>query len=285
MSKPKLSRLRQVALSLIFWPLLFFVLFRWFEHSQVDQPARTLDATGAELGRPWQEVDFRAADGVDLHGWFFPADPAPGRPKRAVLLCHGNAGNISHRLDSCRLLLELGVSVFVFDYRGYGRSRGSPSEEGTYQDSQAAWEWLQTKGFAPIQIVLFGESLGGAVAAELALRQPVLGLILVSTFTSIPDLGADLFPWLPAKLLGRIRYDTASKVARLKVPLLLMHSRGDTIIGYRHSESLFAIAPEPKMRWELSGDHNDTLLVAPEQFQEGIRQFLQTLPDPESTSP
>jgi fermentation-respiration switch protein FrsA (DUF1100 family) len=259
-------------------PLLVIVMFRWFERAMVYQGSGKLDATGADLGRPWEDVPFLTSDRVGLHGWYFPAGAQGPRPEMAVLLCHGNAGNISHRLETCRLLLELGLSVFVFDYRGYGRSQGAPSEEGTYRDGEAAYDWLRTKGFAPGQIVLFGESLGGAVAVELALHRPVKGVILVSTFTSIPDVGADIFPWLPTRRICTVRYETANKVARLKTPLLFMHSRTDTIIRYRHCEVLFAKANEPKMLWELAGDHNDTLFVAPSQFQEGIRRFLQSLP-------
>ena len=125
------------------------------------------------------------------------------RPARlAVLFCHGNGGNISHRLDTCAALLATGVSVFVFDYRGYGRSAGRPGEEGTYRDAQAAYQWLRQKGFAGTNIMAFGESLGGGVAAELAVREPLGGLVLQSTFTSIPDIGAELFPWLPVRLAG-----------------------------------------------------------------------------------
>src|ERR1035437_1336658 len=184
--------------------LLIVLMLRWFEHSQVYHPDRVLTATGAELGRPFEDVRFKASDGVELNGWFFPAGTNSHRPRLAVLVCHGNAGNISHRLDTCAALLPTGVNVFVFDYRGYGRSQGRPSEEGTYRDAQAAYQWLRQKGFAGVNIIAFGESLGGGVAAELAARETVGGLVLQSTFTSIPDMGADLFPWLPVRWLGTI---------------------------------------------------------------------------------
>ena len=177
-------------------------MFRWFEHSQVYHPDRVLTATGAELGRPFEDVSFKASDGVELNGWFFPASTNSPRRHLAVLVCHGNAGNIGHRLDTCAALLATGVNVFVFDYRGYGRSQGRPSEEGTYRDAQAAYRWLRQKGFAGTNIIAFGESLGGGVAAELAVRETVGGLVLQSTFTSIPDMGAELFPWLPVRWLG-----------------------------------------------------------------------------------
>jgi fermentation-respiration switch protein FrsA (DUF1100 family) len=248
-------------------------MLRWFEHSQVYHPDRVLTATGAELGRPFEDVRFRASDGVELNGWFFPGSTNSPRAGFALLLCHGNAGNISHRLDTCAALLATGASVFVFDYRGYGRSQGRPSEEGTYLDAQAAYQWLRQKGFAGTNIIAFGESLGGGVAAELAVRETVGGLVLQSTFTSIPDMGADLFPWLPVRWLGKIRYDTHSKLPRLKVPVLVMHSPADALVRFRHGQRNFAAANEPKLFWELRGDHNDPLADT-KHFIEGLEKFL-----------
>ena len=223
---PKLAR---TLMGLLVACLLIVVMLRWFEHSQVYHPDRVLTATGAELGRPFEDVFFKASDGIALNGWFFPASTDSQRQRLAVVVCHGNAGNISHRLDLCRLLLETGASVMVFDYRGYGRSSGRPSEENTCRDAQAAYQWLRQKGFAPANILGYGESLGGAVLAELALRQELGGIILQSTFTSVPDLGAELFPWLPVRLLGAIKFDTLRKLPRLKIPVLILHGRQDTI--------------------------------------------------------
>ena len=270
--KQQRNRKRQV-IFLLFGILLLFIMLRWFEHSQVYLPGRTFDATGAELKRPFENVFFEAADHVRLNGWFFPADTNSSRAALAVLVCHGNAGNISHRLNLFQALLATGVNVFVFDYRGYGRSQGRPSEEGTYQDAQAVYRWLREKGFAGSNIVAYGESLGGGVAAELALREPLGGLILQSTFTSVPDLGAELFPWLPVRWLATIHYDTRTKLPRIKVPILVMHSRTDEIVAFGHSEKNFAAANEPKLFWELSGSHNDSIDDQP-RFIAGIEKFL-----------
>src|SRR5215471_430373 len=155
--------------------VLILILLRWFEHSQVFHPSRTMDATGAELGRRFEEVALTTSDGLKLHAWFFPAAINSPRAPWVMLVCHGNAGNITDRLDLCRALLSTGVGVFLFDYRGYGRSQGRPSEEGTYLDAQAAHHWLQLKGFAPTNILVFGESLGGGVASELGVRETVGG--------------------------------------------------------------------------------------------------------------
>src|SRR5581483_7246764 len=143
------------------------LMLRWFEHNQVYHPSRVMDATGAELGRPFEDVYFDSEDGVQLNGWFFP-----GNTSLVVLLCHGNGGNISHRLEMADALLTTGVSVFLFDYRGYGRSRGHPSEEGTYRDGIAAYQWLRQRGFDGKHILLFGESLGGGVGQPPYLRRP-----------------------------------------------------------------------------------------------------------------
>lgn len=253
--------------------LLVLLMFRWFEHSQVYHPTRTLEATGSELGRPFEDVRFKASDGMELHGWFFPANTNSPRAELAVLYCHGNGGNISHRLDTCAALLGTGVSVFLFDYRGYGRSAGRPGEQGTYRDAAAAYQWLRQRGFAGTNIVAFGESLGGGVAAELALHEPLGGLVLQSTFTSIPDIGSELFPWLPVRWLATIGYDTRSKLPRLRVPLLVMHSRADEIVPFHHGERNFAAANEPKLFWELRGDHNNALGDA-RHFIAGVEKLL-----------
>jgi fermentation-respiration switch protein FrsA (DUF1100 family) len=248
-------------------------MLRWFEHSRVYYPNRFLTATGEELGRPFEDFRFKAADGVQLHGWFFPASKESPRSKLAVLVCHGNAGNISGRLDLCRALLETGVNVFLFDYRGFGQSEGRPAEEGTYLDGQAAYRWLEAKGFAGRNIVAFGESLGGGIASELALRETLGGLVLQGTFTSIPDIGAELYPWLPIKWLSTIKYDTYGKLPRLNLPVMVMHSRTDGLIHFDHAEKNFSRANEPKLMWELRGDHNESVLDQ-ENFVAGMEKFL-----------
>lgn len=251
-----------------------FVVLRWFEYSQVYHPHRTLEQSGEALGRKWENVFFQAADGVRLNGWYFPADTTSVRRRLVVLLFHGNAGNISHRFDYFEVFLGLGVNVFAFDYRGYGLSGGSPSEEGTYMDAAAACLWLQERGFQPGNIIAFGESLGGAVAAELATRFQLGGIILQSSFTSVPALGAELFPWLPIKLISTIKYDTRSKLPDIKSPVLIMHSRVDSIVGFHHAEKNFAAAHEPKIFCELSGDHNEVLHSEPERYRNGLEAFL-----------
>lgn len=274
--KPKPVTTRRRAAVLVAALLALPFMFRWFEHSQVYHPSRTFDATGHELGRVFEDVTFTAADGVRLHGWFYPADKASDRARWAVLVCHGNGGNISHRLALAGALLRTGVAVFLFDYRGYGRSAGRPSEEGTYWDAQAAHAWLRQRGFAAERIIAYGESLGGGVATELARREPLGGLVLQSTFTSIPDVGRELFPWLPVRWISTIRYDTRSKLPDLHLPVLILHSREDTLVRFAHAEANYAAANQPKLSWELEGDHNEAL-ENPGRLTEGFEAFLHLL--------
>lgn len=250
----------------------FYGWLRWFERRNVYQPTARLEATGDEIGFPRQDVWLTTADGVRLHGWYFPGKASTN--DHAFLLCHGNGGNISHRLEQYDALLRLGVAVLAFDYRGYGQSAGSANEAGTYRDAEAGFDWLIARGYPANRIIAHGESLGGGVATELATRRPAGGLVLQSTFTSVTDLGAEFFPWLPVRTLGTIQYATRSKLGRIRVPVLVMHSRADTIIPFHHGEQNFAGANEPKLFHELQGDHNETLETDQEAFRNGVQTFL-----------
>jgi len=241
-----------------------------------DMPTREVQATPRDVDLDYAPVTLTTRDDEQLEAWFIPAERARG----VVLFCHGNAGNISHRLDSIRNFHGLGLSVLIFDYRGYGRSTGSPSEQGTYRDVDAAWQYLtETRGIPPEHIILFGRSLGAAVAADLAARQPAAaGVILESGFTSVPDVAAVLYPWLPVRWLSRYRYDTRKKLAHIHSPLLIIHSRDDEIIPFANGERLFEAASEPKRFLELRGRHNDGFVVGEAAYLQGIEAFLQQVP-------
>ncbi len=238
-------------------------------------PGRALIASPDEIGLPFQETNFAASDGVKLHGWYVPN----GAQAPVVLFCHGNAGNISHRLEWLRILHELGYAVLIFDYRGYGNSAGAPSERGTYLDARAAWEYLAGTLAVPAErIVVFGESLGGAIAAHLAREVRPAGLILTSSFSSVPELGSDLYPFMPVRLLSRFEYATAEHVAQVHSPLLVIHSRDDEIVPFAHGERIFARGREPKQLLEIFGDHNNGFIASEQRLVEGLRRFQALLP-------
>ena len=236
-------------------------------------PARELVASPADLGLPYEDVRFSANDGTRLHGWYLPGDE--GQP--LVLFYHGNAGNISHRLDNLRLLNELGVSVFIFDYRGYGQSDGKPSEVGTYADARGALTWLKGKGWTPERMIYFGRSLGGGIALQLALDQPPAGLVLESAFSSIKAMGKRHYPllWHLAGWLLSARYDNLSKIGQLRSPLLLIHGDRDAVVPFTMGQELFHRAPEPKRFFPIPGaGHNDTFDRAGEDYLQVWREFL-----------
>lgn len=234
-------------------------------------PGRELTATPASVGLAFEEVRITTADGIELHGWFVPAAAAD----RAVLFCHGNAGNISHRLEHLKILHDLGLAVLLFDYRGYGRSSGAPSERGTYLDAHAAWSYLtERKGLAPGQIVIFGESLGGAIAAELARTTDPAALILLAAFTSAPDLARRYYGYLPVRLLARFHYPTSEFVTDVRAPVLVIHSRDDEIAPFSHGQQLFRSAGGPKQFLEIPGDHNAGFLMSGPLLVDGLRRFL-----------
>ena len=185
-------------------------------------PGRTLEATPAVIGMDYEEINLDTTDGEHLHAWYIPHSQA----RATLLFAHGNAGNISHRLDSIQVFHDLGLNVLIFDYRGYGQSTGKPGENGTYRDAEAAWAYLtETRGIDPGKIILFGRSLGAAVIADLATRTEPAGVILESAFLSVPDMAATIYPWLPVRWLASYRYDNGDKVTRITQPLLIIHSR------------------------------------------------------------
>jgi fermentation-respiration switch protein FrsA (DUF1100 family) len=247
-------------------------MIRWFEHSRVYVPSTVLDP--CRLDCAFEDVRFQSKDGTRLHGWFIPAPAKGSWSRKSLLLMHGNGGNISHRGAFYAAWHELGINVLAFDYRGYGRSEGNPSEEGTYLDAQAGYAWLRNRGFQAKQIIPIGKSLGGGIASELALREEVGGLILQNTFTSIPDIGSEMFPFLPVRRLARIAYDTHSKLPKVHVPVLIAHSPKDPVIGIHHARKNFEAAKDPKMFWELAGGHSDTVEANKALYLEGLRTFL-----------
>ncbi|MBC7944434.1 MAG: alpha/beta hydrolase [Burkholderiales bacterium] len=249
------------------------LLLYWFQARLVYYPqiGRELVATPASVGLGYEELAIPTADGKALHAWYVPAHDARG----VVLFVHGNAGNISHRLVAFGIFNEVGLDTLIFDYRGYGKSPGRPSERSTYEDAQAAWDYLtMVRGIAPGRIVIFGESLGGAIAAWLAARVEAGALVLTCTFTSMPELAGSLYPVFPSKLLSRFDYGTEESLASVHSPVLVAHAPDDRIVPFAHGRQLFDAARSPKQFLELTGAHGDAFRLNRERWVRTLGQFL-----------
>jgi len=235
-------------------------------------PDRALAASPADAGLDYREQWITTADGVRLHAWYLPGPP--GAP--VVLFLHGNAGNLSHRVPTLSLLSELGAGVLIVSYRGYGLSGGEPGEQGTYHDAQAAHDHLTgVLGVPARRIVVHGRSLGGAVASWLAVERECGALVLESTFTSVPDLAAEIYPLFPVRLLARIRYDTLSRIASVRCPVLVVHGRDDEVVPFRHGRRLFEAAPQPRAFLEIPGGHNDSRMLHDPRYREALRRMIE----------
>ncbi|NOY81077.1 MAG: alpha/beta hydrolase [Kiritimatiellaeota bacterium] len=240
----------------------FGLLLVLYQGQLVFVPGREVTATPSSVGLSFDDLRLSVGGPGDyIHAWYVPGPDGPERG--TVLICHGNAGTLSDRLDTIQDFHRMGFAVLIFDYRGYGNSPGRPSEKKTYADAEAAWRYLvDTRKTAPERICLFGRSLGGAVAARLALGRNPGALVLESTFTSVPDMARRLYPLYPARLLARIRYDTLSIVGRLTCPIIVVHSPDDEIIPYEMGKRLFAAAPGIKRFIEIEGGHNEGFITS-----------------------
>jgi uncharacterized protein len=277
-ARPRLGkRIARWSLVLLVPYVLVLAMMMLFERSLIFFPSVYPEGDWTPLNLTVEDANF-AADGLELHGWYVEV----ADPRAVVLIAHGNAGNVSHRAELLRHFRALGASALVFDYRGYGRSTGSPSESGVLADARAAREWLSERARIPAdQIVLCGESLGGGVVVDLAAADGARGLILLSTFDSLPSVAAYHFPWVPTRLLLRTRLDSLAKIAKYHGPLLQIHGTHDTIIPFALAQRLFAAAGEPKELIVVeNGDHNDPLGPV---VLKAIDRFLGELPQPATT--
>ncbi|HEY2930115.1 MAG TPA: alpha/beta hydrolase [Acidobacteriota bacterium] len=246
-----------------------------------DWEAVNLQPAVGGIGPKIDDCWFRTADGVKLHAWHCSPQKNLGGtvttiPAEMTLMWfHGNGGNISHRYDMIRLLMHLPVNVFIFDYRGYGRSEGAPSEAGLYLDAHAAWEYLtRERKINPLKIVLLGKSLGGVPAIELATHVEPAGLIVQSSFTSVADMGALVLPFIPGFLI-RSRMDSLSRIRSVKCPKLFIHSPADEIVPFRLGRALYEAASQPKQFYEVANaPHNETYAVGGEEYLGVLREFI-----------
>jgi pimeloyl-ACP methyl ester carboxylesterase len=246
-------------------------LLYFYQSSFIYYPDRQWVATPEQFGLHYESVSFKATDGVTLSGWYVPAERARG----VMLFFHGNAGNISHRMLSLQIFNRLRFDTFIFDYRGYGKSEGQPDEIGTYRDAEAAWYYLvRQRSVEPSTIVIFGRSLGAAIASYLAAGHTPRALIVESAFTSVPELAARFYPFMPVRWLTRFHYATKDHLSKVACPVLVVHSREDDIVPFDQGQALFEAARPPKDFLGINGSHNDALLVTGMRYEQGLDRFL-----------
>jgi fermentation-respiration switch protein FrsA (DUF1100 family) len=294
------------SLLIYFAVLLFIAYLGWGVTLYILQPkllyfpVRQMPYTPAEVGLEFENVIFKSADGLRLSGWYVPAPleagtktaSAPLDTRRGksltgsvqagdssltgpaqnsqltILFCHGNGGNMTHCLDSIDIFHDLGLNCFIFDYRGYGHSQGKPCEEGTYLDAEAAYKWLtEEKKISPDNIIAFGRSLGGSIAAHLATKSRVGAVVIESTFTSYVDVGRKFYPYMPVRWFARFSYNTAQYIKEFLCPVMLIYSRDDEVVPFEFGLELYEAANEPKKFVEIFGGHNDGFLVSGEIYK------------------
>jgi fermentation-respiration switch protein FrsA (DUF1100 family) len=242
-----------------------------------DLPGRALTATPDDIGLEYENVSLPTSDDERLHGWYVPATDRRG----VVLFFHGNAGNISHRLDSIEIFHQLGLDTLIIDYRGYGESTGKTNEQGTYLDAEAAWSYLvNDRGVPADRIIVFGRSLGGAIGAWLGAQHTPAAVIIESSFTSGVDMARRLYPFLPVHLITRLRYPVAEYASRLDCPVLVVHSRNDEIIPFEMGQSIYAAVKQRKSFLELRGDHNNGFFISRHDYIAGLNSFIESVLGP-----
>ncbi|MHC4439008.1 MAG: alpha/beta hydrolase [Planctomycetota bacterium] len=239
-------------------------------------PEQEVFSTPAELGLDFENVVFKSSDILNLSGWYIPVN----NPKFTVLFCHGNGGNIAHRLDSINIFHNLGLNCFIFDYRGYGDSQGKPDEEGTYADAMAAYNWLVEEKKTPAEnIIIFGRSLGGSIAAQLAGKVEARALIVESAFTSYVDMGNEYYPYMPVRWFARFGYKTIDYIRNVHCPVMFIYSRNDEIVPYKFGLELYEAANEPKEFIEIFGGHNDCFIASGEIYTDVWEKWLKLIVD------
>lgn len=241
-------------------------------------PIKELRGAPGSWGMEYEDVTIESMDKTaKLHGWFIPAKGAT----KTLLFFHGNAGNISHRGESIRIFHETGLNVYIIDYRGYGASSGEPSEQGVYDDARSAWQYLTgERGLADSDIIIFGRSLGGVIATQLASEVKPAGLIVESVFSSAKDVARKLMPVISRLVFIRYQFDAEQTIKNVRVPLLVLHSPADDIIPFKLGKKVYDAGNEPKTFFEMKGDHNGGFLESQPEYQQALEKFVASLGRP-----
>ena len=255
--------------------ILMLNVFMYFQQQRmIFFPITVLQQVPSDWGLAYEDVNFSTEDGVSLHGWFLPVSSA----EQVLLFFHGNAGNISHRRESIEIFQRLGLSVFIIDYRGYGNSGGAPYEEGLYLDARAAWRYLtEEKSFDPGNVVIFGRSLGGSVAANLAADVHARGLILESTMSSAREFAREVFRILSRLVVIRYDFNTLQHVQQINYPVLVLHSPDDEIMPFHLGEKVYQSANQPKQFVRMRGDHNNGFYMSQPEYEQALGDWLESL--------
>jgi fermentation-respiration switch protein FrsA (DUF1100 family) len=258
----------------VFGLLLLNGLMYFQQKHMIFYPMSKLYQTPAQWGLDYEDVTLQTADNVQLHGWYIPHQQS----EQVLLFFHGNAGNISHRRESIEVFHRLGLNVLIIDYRGYGKSKGSPSEQGLYKDADASWRFLiEEKGYAPEQILIFGRSLGGVVAAKLGSEVEARGLMLESTLSSAKDFARDVFTVLSRLVVMRYDFNTVEYVQHVSYPVVVLHSPDDDIMPFRLGEKVYQSANQPKQFIRMRGDHNYGFIQSQPEYEQQLESWLKAL--------
>lgn len=255
--------------------IFFIILLRTMEDKFLyyPEPFPSGNWRPEAFGLEVEDCYFTTDDSVRIHGWYASAGE---ESLKTILWFHGNAGNIAHRIDNLKRLVELGINVFIIDYRGYGRSAGKPSEKGLYRDASAAYRFLiEEKNTTPDDLIIFGRSLGGAVAIELALHHQCTAVILESSFTSVKAMAKQIFGFLPIESILKSKFDSINKIEKLSCPVLIIHGTNDELIPYAHGLELFEKAKSPKYFYKVGyAGHNDLIDIGGDLYFQRIKKFV-----------
>ncbi len=264
----------RIIITIIVGIVFLFFYARYLENKSLYYPIYEIENTPADINIAYKDVFFYSEDNIKINGWLVKSKNA----KTTIIFAHGNGGNISHRLDKINFFNKLGLNILIFDYRGYGKSAGVPSEQGLYLDIQAAYKFIK-KEQSTGAIIVYGESLGGAIAIDLAQKDKefdIDGLILEGTFTNITDMARLIYPFLPTGFL-KTKFDSISKISNIKTPKLHFHGKNDNIVPFNLGQKLFNAAIEPKKLVALEGQHNDGFFISENLVRKSIIEFMESI--------
>ena len=270
---PEVIKIMRIILNILIGIGLIFAYVKYLEYKGIYYPVKEILIYPSSFGASFKDIYITTKDNVRINGWFVSNPKA----KYTLLFFHGNAGNIGDRIDKLQLLYQAGINIFIIDYRGFGKSHGTPSEPGFYRDAFASYDYLlNTSGVSPDQVIIYGESLGSAIAVDLAFHRKVKALILEGAFSSGRDMAVKFYPFLPRVIFSN-SFDSLAKIKEINASKLFIHSRDDEIVPFNLAEKLYGSAKGPKEFLEIRGDHNSAFLSSQEAYISSISAFIERL--------